>query len=80
MKYFLFTYDRRSGRVVDQREYRAEDHAQAVQERFARELARQGEPDIEIILLGAESLDDLKRTHVRFFKSAGELAGILGQG
>lgn len=67
MKFFLLVYDRTAGRLLDMREFSEAQRTEAAAERIARELAERGRPDIEVVLLGAESLDALKKTHSRYF-------------
>ena len=73
-KYFLLVYDRRAGRITDPvREYALAERERALSDRAARILAERVRPDVEVVLLGAESLEDLRRTHARYFKSAEEI-------
>jgi hypothetical protein len=69
MTYFLIVYNRRSGEV--QYEPFA-DRRLALSRRF--ELEAHGRPDDEIVVLGAADLDQIKRTHGRYFKNVSELA------
>jgi hypothetical protein len=73
LKFFLLVYERSTGRLLEQRTYSEEEQVQAQDDRFARELQERGRPDIEVVLLGAESLDALKKTHGRYFKTVREL-------
>jgi hypothetical protein len=77
MNYFLITYDRSSGELTDLREFTASERDVALQERFALERAHRRDTDVEVVLVGSESLDALKQTHSRYFKTAGELAEAL---
>jgi hypothetical protein len=79
MRYFLLVYDRAHGKLLDDlREYPASERHQALQERFRQELAYRNQPDVEVVVLGAESREALKRTHSRYFKTIGELASAAG--
>lgn len=73
MRYFLVVYNRSTG-AVEVKGFNEGQREQALEERFARELAERDRPELEIVLLGAESKAMLKRTHSRYFKSAAELA------
>jgi hypothetical protein len=73
MKYFLLVYERSSGKLLDQREYGPDEGAKALEERFARERARRNGSDVEIVVLGAESLEALKKTHSRYFMTLEEI-------
>jgi hypothetical protein len=69
--YFLVVYDRTRG-VIDQiNEFN--DHAAALQERFAAEARLRHDPNIEVVVLGAQSRADLEKTHARYFKTVTEL-------
>lgn len=67
MKYFLLVYDRRNGRLVDQREYASVERARAVSERHTTLREYADFPEIEVVLLAADSVESLKRTHRRYF-------------
>jgi hypothetical protein len=73
MNLFLIIYNRATGEV-EVREYSAEDRARALNDRFARELVERKSPFVEVVLLGADSLEDLKRTHSRYFRNPAEIA------
>lgn len=70
MRYFLVVFDRAAQRVLSLEEYTDAD--EAVKARFAREAASPG-PDIEIVVLGADSKEALARTHSRYFELRSEL-------
>lgn len=67
MTYFLLVYDRKAGRIIDRHEYAEKDRAKALQERFRLEATHRDHQDIEIVVLGAESEDALRKTHGRYF-------------
>ena len=74
MRFFLIIYDRKTGSILDQREYGPEDRDEALRARSARELIEKDRPDLEVVVLGAESLEALQKTHSRYFKSFEELS------
>ena len=74
MKFFLIVYDRKTGKILDQHEYGSQDGEEALRARSARELLEKDRPDLEVVVLGAESLEALKKTHSRYFKSLEELS------
>ena len=74
MTYFLIHYDRPAGRLLSVREYADDDRAQAYADVNAQESAKPAH--VEVVLLSARSLDDIKRTHGRYFKTAREIAQI----
>jgi hypothetical protein len=73
MRYFLVVYNRSTG-TVEVKNFDAGQRQQALEERFARELAERERPEVEVVLLGADSRAQLEKTHARYFKSVGELA------
>jgi len=78
MKYFLLVYDRSQGLLRDCIEYEGAQRDLAWKDRVAREMKERHKPDMEVVLLGAESLEALKETHGRYFSSAEELLRDLG--
>ena len=71
MKLFLLIFDRVRGELLDQREF--SDGSEALKARFAAE--RQGWPGhVEIVVLSADSVETIRRTHSRYFMSLGEMA------
>jgi len=72
LHYFLLEKDHASGGLVVTEFYEKSEADVALHE---RESARA--PDVEVVLFMSRSLDDLKRTHSRFFKTLGERVGEL---
>jgi hypothetical protein len=71
--YYLLVYDRAAGKLLDQTVY--ERRRDALRGRFAVEkLHRNASHNIEVVVVGAESEDDLHRTHGRYFLSLEQLA------
>jgi hypothetical protein len=58
-------FDRRSGEVVERTVY--SDRHEALRARFEAERKYQDAPDIEVVVLAADSEDAVKRTHARYF-------------
>jgi hypothetical protein len=73
MRHYLLIYDRHAGQIIRHREFPATRPALAA--RFEAEREFRGDPDVEIVVLGAASWDALKTTHSRYFQSVQELAG-----
>lgn len=71
MKYFLLAYDRPRGEILSEDEFATWQDGMAA--RFAAERAYVDRPDIEVVLLGAESRDALRKTHRRYFETIGEM-------
>ena len=72
MKYFLVEYDRVSQRSAVSMFF---DAPPALRELSERERAKS--PEVEVVLLMAESVEQLKLTHSRYFLTAGEMMDTL---
>lgn len=72
MSYFLIVYDRASGKQLTLKQFASRE--EATRERFEREMSERGDAGVEVVVLGASSIESLKKTHSRYFKSLGELA------
>lgn len=73
VKHFLLVFDRRQGRRLSLTPY--DDAILALQQRFRAEHIHAENPDIEVIVLTAETKADLQRTHSRYFETLSSLAG-----
>lgn len=69
MIHFLLTFSLELGRVVDLKQFR--DSAAAGQAYIDAERANAMNPDYEIVLVGADSLEALKTTHGHYFDGDG---------
>jgi hypothetical protein len=69
---YLLIYDRRRGQII--RHHRYQEPSSALEARFRAESEFLGEPDVEVVVLGADSWEALQNTHSRYFKSVRELA------
>lgn len=76
MIHYLLVYERSTGRLKECLDL-GTDSVAALAERFDRERRESSDPDVEVVLLSAQSRDELMRTHARYFKSVGELAADL---
>lgn len=72
MHNYLVIYNRRQGQIVRHRSFRKPQLA--LNARFEAEREFRDEPDIEVVVLAADSWDSLTRTHSRYFKGVRELA------
>ena len=74
MNFFLVVYDRRAHRLVSVHPF-GTDYATAAAARAqaVQESIDDGDRDREIVLLSAQSLDVLTRTHGRYFMSGNQL-------
>lgn len=69
MKHFVIVFNRSKGEIVDSViEFGDGDRAAALAKRFELERMYSDRPEVEVVSLGAASLEDLKRTHTRYFK------------
>lgn len=73
-KHFVLIYDRATGHLEIE-EYGPDKRVEALQRRFALERSLATSPTTEIVVLAASSVEALKRTHSRYFRSERELAG-----
>lgn len=72
MKQFVIVFDRPRGEILEMVEFPATEREIALKELFEREDRFRGRHDIEVVMLGSDSVETLKLTHGRYFK--GELA------
>lgn len=72
MKHFLLIYDRARAELSEKPTV-FEDVAAATRARNTRELVELANPNIEVVVIGSPTLDDLMRTHARYFYSADAL-------
>jgi hypothetical protein len=73
MSYYLVVYDRSTG-AVEVEEFGDQERDLALHRRFAHEREQRNRPEMEVVVLGAESREALERTHARYFKTVQELA------
>ena len=69
MSSFLLVFDREIGQLLEFR--KLENAKTAEEERLQLELEHRCEPGFEIVVLEAESQEQLRSTHARYFGSAG---------
>jgi hypothetical protein len=72
MKFYVVRYDRRTGQAVLEPFDGDDARARALSRRFEIES---DDADNEVVVLSAESEDDLQRTHARYFHSVHDMAG-----
>ncbi len=73
MTYFLLVYDRVRGQILEERTYPMQSRDRALVDRSSL-LREQTDPNVEVVLLGADSYADLRKTHGRYFMSLAEAA------
>jgi hypothetical protein len=67
MKFFLIVFDRKARRILDLQEFTASQHRKALDALFEREMQERLDPNLEVVLLAAESEEALRHTHRRYF-------------
>jgi hypothetical protein len=67
--HFLLIYDLRQQRLIDIRPFT--DPTEATNAYGQAELDHLGDQDLEIVLVGADSLDTIRKTHGHYFTKAG---------
>jgi hypothetical protein len=72
MQQFLVIYNRRTGTIIRHRGYGTPRSALAA--RFTAEREFGENPDVEVVVLGADSWEALEKTHSRYFKPVQKLA------
>lgn len=78
VQHFLLVYDRAAGTLLHEQVF--DRRAAALEQRFAEERRYRAQDDnVEIVVVGAASRDDLMRTHARYFLSLEELAALVSQ-
>lgn len=77
MKYFLLEYNKPAEHLVRVDEF--PDYGSASVARLKAELRNRRNPDVEIVVLGADAQEDLRRTHGRYFLSTSQLVSSLGR-
>lgn len=75
LRHFLLVYDLRAQRLISQRQF--DDGAEAAAAYSALEAENQGRADLEIVLVGADSIETIKRTHAHYFDPSGAASPFL---
>jgi hypothetical protein len=65
LSHFLIVFDHREERLLSCREFSDADEAIAEYSRTERE--REGRDDVEVVLIGSDSIETVKRTHANYF-------------
>lgn len=65
LQHFLLVYDLGVQRLISQREFADGNEAATAYAALEREY--QGRKDLEIVLVGADSIETIKRTHAHYF-------------
>jgi hypothetical protein len=70
----LLVYDRLRQAILREEEFSDDELKRAVNERLAEEIAHKADPNIEVVLLEADSRETLLSTHASYFKTVAEIA------
>lgn len=73
LQHFLLIYDQRRGRLLEQLDL-GEDSEVAAAEHSRYEAEYRGREGIEIVLVGADSIETIRETHAHYFDGVGEKA------
>lgn len=65
LQHFLLVYDLGAQRLIEQQEFGDGDEAAAAYAVLERQY--KGRNDLEIVLVGADSIETIKRTHAHYF-------------
>jgi hypothetical protein len=72
---FLLIYDLRARQLISEQPYRNADEAAVA---YAKaEEAHRGDRDVEIVLVGADSLETVKQTHSHYFDGVATVSRYL---
>lgn len=78
LRHFLLVFDRRKGRLV-QDPVEFDDPVRAVAAYAKTERAYEGQKEMDIVLIGSDSLETVKRTHGNYFsRSASKSEYVRG--
>jgi len=68
LRHFLIVFDRKKGQLVNT-PATFDDAAEALAAYSAMEREHQGDKDLEIVLIGSDSLETVKQTHGNYFEA-----------
>ena len=75
VRQFVLVYDQREGHLLSIEDFA--DSEAGMNRRYELERKYRDESTIEVVMLGAESEEQIRRTHSRYFQTPGEiLAGL----
>lgn len=75
LQHFLLVYDLDAQRLIDQLHLDDGDEAARAYSRLERTY--QGRKDLEIVLVGADSIETIRQTHAHYFDSTGTRSPFL---
>ena len=69
IKHFLLVYNHALGRLIEVQEFGTDSHA-ALAAYSATERAHRDQSEIDIVLVGSDSLETVRATHANYFESS----------
>lgn len=66
IQHFLLVFDHRQGRLLDEVDFK-DDSTRALAEYARREEQHRDDPDIDIVLIGSDSIETVRLTHANYF-------------
>ncbi len=78
VRYFLLVYDRARSKLVEVREF--DDDGKASEEYARLEAEHRADANVEIVLIGSDSLETVKQTHSNYFSDDRETVETLVAG
>jgi hypothetical protein len=75
LQHFLLVYDLGAQHLIKQQEFDDGDEAATAYAALEREF--QGRDDLEIVLVGADSIETIRRTHEHYFDAVGTASPYL---
>jgi hypothetical protein len=77
IRYFLIVYDRRHGQLVEDPPREFDDQDVALDAYADTERQYGGDRNVEVVVVGADSLETVRQTHSNYFGSdLSKLAGV----
>lgn len=77
LQHFLLVFDHRLAKLIDQRRFADVDEAMAAYE--ACEAKYDADAEIEVVLIGADSIETVRETHANYFDGTAALAHVLAK-
>jgi hypothetical protein len=71
-RFFVLAYERSLGRLLELHEF--DQERSAFSRRMELDLKYRPDADVEVSLLSAQTLEELKKTHSRYFRTLSEMA------
>lgn len=77
IRFFLIVYDRRAGQLVEDPPREFDDQDVALDAYAAAERQHGDDRNVEVVMVGADSLETVRQTHSNYFGSdLSKLAGV----